>query len=180
MCLGRVPRENVYADADVLCYDTLTASSRRPRSAQPFAAVQQSGKGGTSVLPTTNITAPGGEFESTGIPVSTPFFGQGLQNPNLCNGSSLPLSAPYLIKAPPVTQVIFNGIDIVAPEHFGGRARSVNADINGIREDPGETPMSAGCEMAVSIFAIDYDAPERIGRPIQRHLRKNILSDHLL
>lgn len=45
-------------------------------------AVQQSGKGGTFVLPTTNITAPGGEFGS--IPVGAPFFDQDSQNTDLC------------------------------------------------------------------------------------------------
>lgn len=46
--------------------------------------------------------------------------------------------------------------------------------------DAGETPTSAGCETAVSIFAVDYDAPERIARPIQKRLRQNIRSDHPL
>ena len=34
----------------------------------------------------------------------------------------------------------------------------------------GETPTSAGCETAVSIFTIDYDAPERLALPIQKRL----------
>ena len=48
----------------------------------PSPAVQQSGRGGTFVLPTTNITAPGGEFGS--IPVGAPFFGQNETNKNIC------------------------------------------------------------------------------------------------
>ncbi len=49
-------------------------------------------------------------------------------------------------------------------------ASGVNANVNGVREDPGETPTSAGCETAVSIFSVDYDAPERLARPIQQRL----------
>ncbi len=45
-------------------------------------AVQQSGRGGTFVLPTTNITEPGGEFGS--IPVGAPYFGQDSENGDLC------------------------------------------------------------------------------------------------
>jgi 5'-nucleotidase len=45
-------------------------------------AVQQSGKGGTFVLPTSNITEPGAEFGS--VPAGAPFFGQDITNPNLC------------------------------------------------------------------------------------------------
>ncbi|KAI8998912.1 5'/3'-nucleotidase sure [Trametes punicea] len=270
-------------------------------------AVQQSGKGGTFVLPTTNITAPGGEFGS--IPVGAPFFGHDTQNPNL-----------YYFNGTPAATVVF-GIDIVAPTHFGSNpidlvvsgpnegqnngpflytlsgtigatytavergipaiafsagnsthrsfttntgesndpanlaanvaanlvralsdkvnvsqerllpfgigltvniptfgpgsnctsppftftrltggaivdqitldpttglpvandlvARGINANINGVREDPGETPTSAECETAVSIFAVDYDAPAHIAIPIQKRLRKNISADKL-
>ena len=46
----------------------------------------------------------------------------------------------------------------------------MNANINGVREDPGETPTSAGCETAVSIFSVDYDAPERLALPVQQRL----------
>ncbi|KAH9857786.1 5'/3'-nucleotidase sure [Lenzites betulinus] len=271
-------------------------------------AVQQSGKGGTFVLPTTNITAPGGEFGS--IPVGAPFFGQDSQNADF-----------FYFNGTPSASVVF-GIDIIAPKHFGSspidlvvsgpnegqnngpflytlsgtigatytavergipaiafsagnsthrsfttntgdasdpanlaaqvvadlvralsdnvnvtqerllpfgvgltvniptfgpgsnctappftltrmtggavvnqitlnpttgfpvtndlEARGINANINGVREDPGETPTSAQCETAVSIFSVDYDAPEHIARPIQRHLRKSIRTSHLL
>lgn len=47
--------------------------------------MQQSGKGGTFVLPTVNITAPGGEFGS--IPVGAPFFGSDVKDPNLSEKS---------------------------------------------------------------------------------------------
>ena len=64
----------------------------------------------------------------------------------------------------------------------------INANINGVREDPGktppsshsprayektfagETPTAAGCETGVSIFSIDYDAPARLALPIQHRL----------
>ena len=45
-------------------------------------AVQQSGKGGTFVVPTVNITPPGGEFGS--IPVGAPYFGHEVNNPDIC------------------------------------------------------------------------------------------------
>ena len=40
----------------------------------------------------------------------------------------------------------------------------------------GETPTSADCFTAVSIFSVDYDAPERLARPIQHRLRNSIRS----
>ncbi|RDX45416.1 sure-like protein [Lentinus brumalis] len=261
-------------------------------------AVQQSGRGGTFVLPTTNITEPGGEFGS--IPVGAPYFGQDSENGDL-----------FYFNGTPAATAVF-GIDIIAPKKFGSTpidlvvsgpnegqnngpflftlsgtigatyvsvergypaiafsagnsthrsfttltddasdpaniaakvvadvvravangvnatkqrllpvgvglsvniptfgpgsnctapplrftrmtggavvdqisinstsgfpistnlcASGVNANVNGVREDPGETPTSAGCETAVSIFSVDYDAPERLARPIQQRL----------
>ncbi|OBZ75663.1 Acid phosphatase [Grifola frondosa] len=52
--------------------------------------------------------------------------------------------------------------DLVAP--------GLNTPINGIISLPGETPTSAKCETAVSIFSVDYDAPAAIAAPIQAHL----------
>ncbi|KAI0747817.1 sure-like protein [Daedaleopsis nitida] len=265
-------------------------------------AVQQSGKGGTFVLPTTNITEPGGEFGS--IPVGAPFFGQDSENGDL-----------FYFNGTPSATAVF-GIDIIAPKKFGStpidlvvsgpnegqnngpflftlsgtvgatyvsvergfpaiafsagnsthrsfntltddsndpavlaanvvvdvvravangvnttkarllplgvgmsvniptfgpgnnctapplrftrltggavvnqifinettglpfsqdlQATGVNTNINGVREDPGETPTSAGCETAVSIFSIDYDAPERLALPIQERLASSM------
>ncbi|KAJ7582463.1 sure-like protein [Mycena floridula] len=68
-------------------------------------AVQQSGRGGTFVLPTTNITSPGGEFGS--IPVGAPFFGQDEQDKNL-----------WYFNGTPAATVAF-ALDIIAPLHFG-------------------------------------------------------------
>ena len=45
-------------------------------------AVQQSGKGGTFVLPTTNITAAGGEVGS--VAPGAPYFGSDSQNSDFC------------------------------------------------------------------------------------------------
>lgn len=45
-------------------------------------AVQNSGQGGRFILPTVNITAPGGEFGS--IPVGAPFFGHDDNDMNIC------------------------------------------------------------------------------------------------
>ncbi|KAL0569809.1 hypothetical protein V5O48_012154 [Marasmius crinis-equi] len=70
-------------------------------------AVQQSGKGGTFVVPTTNIVAPGGEFGS--IPVGAPFFGQDEQDKNI-----------WYFNGTPSAAVTF-GIDIVAAKHFGSQ-----------------------------------------------------------
>ncbi|KAK7459672.1 hypothetical protein VKT23_009653 [Stygiomarasmius scandens] len=68
-------------------------------------AVQQSGKGGTFVLPTTNITAPGGEFGS--IPVGAPFFGHDEQDQNL-----------WYFNGTPAATAVF-ALDIVVPMVFG-------------------------------------------------------------
>ena len=45
-------------------------------------AVQQSGKGGTFVLPTTNLTGNGAEFNTA--PAGAPYFGQDPQNSDMC------------------------------------------------------------------------------------------------
>ncbi|KAI0646773.1 5'/3'-nucleotidase sure [Trametes meyenii] len=298
--------DDSWASANIRAtYDALKADGHDVLLVGP--AVQQSGKGGTFVLPTTNITAPGGEFGT--IPVGAPYFGQDSQNSDF-----------FYFNGTPAAAVVF-GIDIVAPKHFGSKpidlvvsgpnegqnngpfvftlsgtvgatytavergipaiafsagngthrsfttnsgeandpanlaakvvadlvravsdkvnvtqerllplgvglsvniptfgpgsnctappftftrltggatvdqisidpttgfpvtqnieTRGINANINGVREDPGETPTSAGCETAVSIFTIDYDAPERIAVPIQKRLRKNIRADNL-
>lgn len=44
--------------------------------------MQESGHGGTFVVPTTDITEPGGEFNS--IAVGAPFFGHEVNNLNMC------------------------------------------------------------------------------------------------
>ncbi len=44
--------------------------------------VQNSGQGGRVILPTTNVTAPGGEFGS--VPVGAPFFGHDANNDHIC------------------------------------------------------------------------------------------------
>ncbi|KAI0332087.1 5'/3'-nucleotidase sure [Cubamyces sp. BRFM 1775] len=298
--------DDSWASANIrAAYDALKADGHNVLLVGP--AVQQSGKGGTFVLPTSNITAPGGEFNT--VAVGAPYFGHDVQNPDL-----------FYFNGTPAAAVVF-GIDILAPIHFGSNpidlvvsgpnegqnngpfvftlsgtvgatytavergipavafsagnsthrsyttntgdasdpanlaakvvvnivralssnvnvsqerllplgvgmsvniptfgpginctnppstftrltggavvnqitldpttgfpvsnnleARGVNANINGVRDDPGETPTSAGCETAVSIFSVDYDAPERIAVPIQRRLRKNIRADNL-
>lgn len=86
-------------------------------------AVQQSGKGGTFVLPTTNITAPGGEFGS--IPIGAPFFGQDVTNKNLCKSFIVTCSPKIQISCilgyfngTPAATAIF-ALDIIVPIHFG-------------------------------------------------------------
>ena len=56
--------------------------------------MQQSGKGGTFVVPSTNITAPGGEFGT--IPVGAPYFGQDSINKDFCESISLILLLLFL------------------------------------------------------------------------------------
>lgn len=51
-------------------------------------AIQQSGHGGTFVIPTVNITEPGGEFGS--IPVGAPPFGHDDNDLNMCMFSVIP------------------------------------------------------------------------------------------
>ncbi|KAI0798105.1 5'/3'-nucleotidase sure [Abortiporus biennis] len=87
-------------------------------------AVQQSGKGGTFVLPTTNITAPGGEFGS--IPVGAPFFGNDVNDPNI-----------FYFNGTPAATAIF-GLDIVVPMHFG--KESVDLVVSGPNEGQNNGP----------------------------------------
>ncbi|EJF62478.1 sure-like protein [Dichomitus squalens] len=298
-----VTNDDSWASANIrAAFDALKADGHNVLLVGP--AIQQSGKGGTFVLPTTNITHPGGEFDS--IPAGAPFFGADSQNGDL-----------FYFNGTPSATVTF-GIDIIAPKKFGSTpidlvvsgpnegqnngpflytlsgtigatytavergipaiafsagngthrsfttntgepndpanlaaqvvknlvaiiaagvnasqerllplgvglnvniptfgpasnctappfvftrltggatvnsiaidnttglpvevdlvATGVNSNINGVREDPGETPTSADCFTAVSIFSVDYDAPERIARPIQHRLRNSIRS----
>jgi len=67
-------------------------------------AVQQSGKGGTFVTPTVNITAGGGEF-GTILPGS-PYFGHDLVDQNL-----------WYFNGTPAATAIF-ALDIIVPIHF--------------------------------------------------------------
>lgn len=46
----------------------------------------------------------------------------------------------------------------------------VNAALNGVPILPGETPTSAQCKTAISVFAIDYDAPTAVAEPVQLRL----------
>jgi hypothetical protein len=48
-----------------------------------FLAEFQSSKGGTWVLPTTNLTAPGAEFGT--VAAGAPYFGQDEMDKNICN-----------------------------------------------------------------------------------------------
>ncbi|KAJ8462414.1 hypothetical protein ONZ45_g17941 [Pleurotus djamor] len=71
------------------------------------SAVQQSGKGGSFVLPTVNITEPGGEFGT--IPVGAPFFGRDENDANI-----------WYFNATPAATVAF-GLDIVNPQFWGNK-----------------------------------------------------------
>ncbi|PIL23722.1 hypothetical protein GSI_13472 [Ganoderma sinense ZZ0214-1] len=290
--------DDSWASANIRAtYDALKADGHSVLLVAP--AVQQSGKGGTFVLPTTNITEAGGEFGT--IAAGAPYFGSDAQNGDL-----------FYFNGTPAASVVF-GIDVIAPKKFGSapidlvvsgpnegqnngpfvftlsgtvgatyvsvergipaiafsagnnthrsfttntgdasdpanlaaqvvknlvasvaagvnttqerllplgvglsvniptfgpesnctappfvftrltggalvahisinsttgfpveddiEATGINANINGVREDPGETPTSAGCLTAVSIFSVDYDAPERLALFIQHRLR---------
>ncbi|KAJ8481418.1 hypothetical protein ONZ51_g5997 [Trametes cubensis] len=107
-----------------------------------------------------------------GMSVNIPTFGPGI------NCTSPPSTFTRLTGGATVNQITLDPTTGF-PVANNLEARGVNANINGVRDDPGETPTSAGCETAVSIFSVDYDAPERIAVPIQRRLRKNIRADNL-
>lgn len=93
-------------------------------------AVQQSGKGGTFVLPTTNIVPPGGEFGS--IPVGAPFFGQDVTNPNLCQYAfklfrCIPFTSEHstgYFNGTPAATAAF-ALDVIVPKHFGKPANEI-------------------------------------------------------
>ncbi|KAJ3554464.1 hypothetical protein NM688_g3097 [Phlebia brevispora] len=84
-------------------FDALKAAGHNVLMVAP--AIQESGHGGTFVLPTTNIVPPGGEFGS--IPVGAPFFGHDVHNPDL-----------FYFNGTPAACVVF-GLDILVPQHFG-------------------------------------------------------------
>jgi len=56
------------------------------------------------------------------------------------------------------------------PEENDIPSNGINTCLNGICQLPGETGVSAKCETAVSIFAVDYDAPTVDAAPIQARL----------
>ncbi|EMD38687.1 hypothetical protein CERSUDRAFT_48092 [Gelatoporia subvermispora B] len=87
-------------------------------------AVQQSGKGGTFVLPTSNIVAPGGEFDS--VKVGASFFGQNVTNPNL-----------FYFNGTPAATAGF-AIDVVAPIHFNNE--SIDLVVSGPNEGQNNGP----------------------------------------
>ncbi|KAK0502944.1 sure-like protein [Armillaria luteobubalina] len=98
--------DDSWASANIRAtYSALKADGHNVLMVAP--AVQQSGRGGTFVLPTTNITAPGGEFGS--IPVGAPFFGHDENDQNL-----------WYFNGTPASSAVF-GIDIIAPTHFGSK-----------------------------------------------------------
>ncbi|THU79856.1 5'/3'-nucleotidase sure [Dendrothele bispora CBS 962.96] len=96
--------DDSWASANIRAtYDALKSDGHNVLLVGP--AVQQSGKGGTVVLPTTNITAPGGEFGS--IPVGAPFFGHDEQDQNL-----------WYFNGTPAATAIF-ALDIIIPMVMG-------------------------------------------------------------
>ncbi|KAF7796743.1 hypothetical protein EIP86_007926 [Pleurotus ostreatoroseus] len=95
--------DDSWASANIRAtFNALVAAGHNVLMSAP--AIQESGHGGTFVLPTTNIVPPGGEFNS--IPVGAPFFGHDVHNQNL-----------FYFNGTPAAAVIF-GIDILAPQHF--------------------------------------------------------------
>ncbi|THH15888.1 hypothetical protein EW146_g4663 [Bondarzewia mesenterica] len=56
------------------------------------------------------------------------------------------------------------------PQVSNIEAPGLNTVINGLPNLPGETPTSAGCGTAVSVFSVDYDAPALAAAPVQAHL----------
>jgi len=96
--------DDSWASANIRAtFDALKADGHNVVLVGP--AVQQSGKGGTFVLPTTNIVAPGGEFGS--IAIGAPFFGQDVTNPNL-----------WYFNGTPAATTAF-ALDVIVPKHFG-------------------------------------------------------------
>ncbi|KAK0240460.1 sure-like protein [Armillaria nabsnona] len=98
--------DDSWASANIRAtYSALKADGHNVLLVAP--AVQQSGRGGTFVLPTTNITPPGGEFGS--IPVGAPYFGHDENDQNL-----------WYFNGTPAASAVF-GIDVIAPMHFGSK-----------------------------------------------------------
>jgi len=110
-----ITNDDSWASANIRAtYSALKTAGHKVLMVAP--AVNQSGKSGTFVLPTTNITAPGGEFGI--IPVGAPYFGHDLNDQGLWyfNGTS-------------AASVIF-GMDIVAPMFFGNN-HSIDRVVSG-------------------------------------------------
>jgi len=99
--------DDTWASANIRAtYDALKSDGHDVLLVGP--AVQQSGKGGTFVLPTTNITAAGGEFGS--IPAGAPYYGHAVDDPSI-----------FYFNGTPAACAIF-GLDIIAPNYFKGKA----------------------------------------------------------
>ncbi|KAL0947264.1 hypothetical protein HGRIS_013385 [Hohenbuehelia grisea] len=95
--------DDSWASANVRAtYEALKSDGHKVLLVGP--AVQQSGKGGTSVFPTVNITAPGGEFGS--IPVGAPYFGHDALDQNI-----------WYFNGTPAATALF-ALDVIVPTRF--------------------------------------------------------------
>ncbi|KAI0075474.1 5'/3'-nucleotidase sure [Panus rudis PR-1116 ss-1] len=108
-----------------------------------------------------------------GISVNYPTFGPG----NGC--TKPPFEFTRVTRGATVDKIAIDpatGFPIRAPDIA---TDGINVLINGRKDLPGETPLSAKCKTAVSIFSIDYDAPRDQAGPIQEQLRSIIGKTHI-
>jgi len=98
-----------------------------------------------------------------GLGVNFPTFGPG----NSC--TEPPFVLTRMTGGATIDHITLNNVtgfpqtsNIVAP--------GLNVVHNGNPNLPGETPTSAQCETAVSVFSVDYDAPTALAAPVQAQL----------
>ncbi|KAF5374265.1 hypothetical protein D9758_004522 [Tetrapyrgos nigripes] len=116
--------DDSWASANIRAtYDALKSDGHNVLLVGP--AVQQSGKGGTFVVPSTNITAPGGEFGS--IPVGAPYFGHDVKDDHI-----------WYFNGTPAATTVF-ALDIVVPMVFGHN-KKVDLVVSGPNEGQNAGP----------------------------------------
>ncbi|KAI0340129.1 sure-like protein [Trametopsis cervina] len=109
--------DDSWASANIRAtFDELTKRGHNVLLVAPL--VQNSGQGGRVILPTTNVTAPGGEFGS--VPVGAPFFGHDANSDRIWYFNGTPAA------------VTFFALDVLVPQVLGNE--TIDVVINGPNE----------------------------------------------
>ncbi|KAI0691180.1 sure-like protein [Cytidiella melzeri] len=116
--------DDSWASANIrAAFDELTKRGHNVLLVAPL--VQNSGQGGRVILPTTNVTAPGGEFGS--VPVGAPFFGHDVNNDKMWYFNGTPAA------------VTFFALDVIVPMVLGNA--TIDLIVNGPNEGENLGPL---------------------------------------
>ncbi|KAI0086632.1 sure-like protein [Irpex rosettiformis] len=109
--------DDSWASANIRAtFDGLTKRGHNVVLVAPL--VQNSGQGGRVILPTVNVTAPGGEFGS--VPVGAPFFGHDAGNDHIWYFNGTPAATTFF------------GLDVIVPQVLGNE--TIDLVVNGPNE----------------------------------------------